>query len=85
MYLAYLAEKNSEHPLAKAIVKKIHSLIPSKIDEMSLRYSLIEFKNKNGEGIVAKINDQQENKIMEVLCGNNRLLTSMKVDLDVSI
>jgi P-type Cu+ transporter len=33
LYLAYICEKNSEHPLAKAIVKKIQSLIPSKIEE----------------------------------------------------
>jgi P-type E1-E2 ATPase len=35
MYFTYLAEKGSEHPLAKAIVKKIASLIPSKIEEFS--------------------------------------------------
>lgn len=33
LYLTYLAEKSSEHPLAKAIAKKIASLIPSKIEE----------------------------------------------------
>ncbi len=33
LYLALLAEKQSEHPLAKAIVSKITSLIPSRIEE----------------------------------------------------
>lgn len=35
LYFTYLTEKGSEHPLAKAVVKKIGSLIPSKIEEMN--------------------------------------------------
>ena len=35
LFFALLAEKQSEHPLAKAIVNKIMSLIPSRIDEFS--------------------------------------------------
>lgn len=34
LFVAYLAEKGSEHPLAKAVIKKIESLIPSKIEEL---------------------------------------------------
>lgn len=40
MYFTYLAEKSSEHPLAKAIVKKIESLIPSKIEEFGSKYKI---------------------------------------------
>ena len=40
LYFTYLAEKGSEHPLAKAIVAKIQSLIPSQIEEMNKRYSV---------------------------------------------
>lgn len=55
LFFTYLLENASEHPLAKAIVKKILSLIPSKIDEYSDRYIIKEFKNKEGEGVVATI------------------------------
>lgn len=55
MYFAYLTEKASEHPLAKAIAKKIHSLIPSKIEEFNNKYLMKEFKNRDGEGVVAHI------------------------------
>lgn len=58
LYLTYLAEKGSEHPIAKAVVNKIKTIIPSKLDEFNERYSLKEFKNKDGEGIVAFINDK---------------------------
>ena len=54
-YLAYLAEKSSEHPLAKAIIKKIEQLIPSKIEEFQNKFQSKEFKNRDGEGVVAKV------------------------------
>lgn len=38
-FLTYLCEKGSEHPLAKAIVKKVESLLDQvKIDQFSQRY-----------------------------------------------
>jgi cation transport ATPase len=58
LYLTYLTERNSEHPLAKAIVKKIASLIPSKIEEFNERYAVSEFKNRDGEGVIAFIKDK---------------------------
>lgn len=57
MYLAYLLEKQSEHPLARSIVKKISDLIPAKIEEFGLRYSVKEFKARDGEGVIAQILD----------------------------
>lgn len=39
-FFAYLSEKSSEHPLAKAIVKKIESLIPSFIDQNSQKFKV---------------------------------------------
>lgn len=75
MFLTYMTEKASEHPLAKAIVKKIHSLIPSKIEEFSQRYHVKEFKNRDGEGVVASIINKQNNDVVfQVLCGNDKLL-----------
>ena len=59
MFLALMAERQSEHPLAKAIVKKIEFLIPSRIEELSKIYKVKEFKNRDGEGVVAKIQDLQ--------------------------
>jgi cation transport ATPase len=35
LFFTHLVEKQSEHPLAKAVVKKIQSLIPSKIEEFN--------------------------------------------------
>ena len=53
-----MAEKQSEHPLAKAVFKKIAHLIPSRIEEFSKRYAVKEFKNRDGEGVVATIIDK---------------------------
>ena len=39
LYFTYLCEKSSEHPLAKAIVRKIEHLIPSKIEELNSKYT----------------------------------------------
>jgi Cu+-exporting ATPase len=51
LYFLYQTEQQSEHPLAKAIVKKVESLIPLKIEEFSQIYTTIEFKNREGEGV----------------------------------
>lgn len=84
-----LAEKQSEHPLAKAIVKKIQSLIPSHIDEFNQRYKIIEFKNKDGEGVTAVVEDVKcltENPLQgqptyyQIACGNDKLMKSQNVD-----
>ena len=44
LYLAMLAEKSSEHPLAKAIVNKIESVIPSEsLAQLNAQYKIKEF------------------------------------------
>ncbi len=54
LYFTYLAEKSSEHPLAKAIVSELIKVIPSqKFSDLSKKYSIKEFKNRDGEGVVA--------------------------------
>ncbi len=89
LYLALLAEKQSEHPLAKAIVKKIQSLIPSRIEEFVNRYKVIEFKNRDGEGVVAVVEDtrhlvedplQGKPIYYSIACGNDKLMKSQNVD-----
>ena len=66
-------EKQSEHPLARAIVSKIENLIPSKVEEYKTRFKVQEFKNRDGEGVVAKILDTNTNEVLDVACGNRKL------------
>jgi cation transport ATPase len=74
-----LVEKQSEHPLAKAVVNKITSLIPSRIEEFTLRYKVKEFKNRDGEGVTATITDAEGENLL-VACGNDKLMDSQQVD-----
>jgi cation transport ATPase len=85
LFMALLAERQSEHPLAKAIVKKIISLIPSQTEEFGKRYKVKEFKNRDGEGVVATIIDTQADSnesdtfthaTFEISCGNDKLMSS---------
>lgn len=95
LFMALLAERQSEHPLAKAIVKKIIGLIPSQTEEFGKRYKVKEFKNRDGEGVVATIIDTMAetnsvdsmcHAVFEIACGNDKLMSSMKVDFsDVSL
>jgi len=47
----YLCEASSEHPLAKAMVKRVKAECPDV--ESDLKFKLNSFKNINGEGVVA--------------------------------
>jgi Cu+-exporting ATPase len=57
LFMALLSERQSEHPLARAIVKKIQNLIPAQIEELGKLYKVKEFKNRDGEGVVAQVMD----------------------------
>jgi len=86
LYLAMLAEKSSEHPLAKAIVSKIQSAIGSEVASLlSSQYKVKEFKNRDGEGITAVISDELNHKELQVACGNERLLQSINKDVPEDI
>ena len=74
MYFTFLAEKQSEHPLAKAIVKRIESLIPFKVEELNKKYKLKDFKNRDGEGVVASILDAAHDKTHTVIVGNQKII-----------
>ena len=50
-----MTEKSSEHPLARAIVRKIENIIPAHIEDFNKKYKLKEFKNRDGEGVVSTI------------------------------
>lgn len=49
---ALLAEKTSEHPIAKAICGEMESKLTSRSG-----LELLSFTNRNGEGIVARLKD----------------------------
>ena len=91
----YLCEASSEHPLAKAMVKRVKSeYLGVEEDE---KFKLNKFKNINGEGVVASIQfsggtstgadgnvlitDEAE-RTLEVLCGNDKLMDRYEIDLD---
>ena len=91
----YLCEASSEHPLAKAMVKRVKNEYQGV--EEDEKFKLNKFKNINGEGVVASISFSgslspgiQENvlltdkqgKTLEVLCGNDKLLDRYEIDLD---
>lgn len=80
LYFTYLTEKNSEHPLAKAIVKKIETLIPGKIEELNKQYKLKDFKNRDGEGVVATITENSTEKSHTVLAGNQKLIKYFEIN-----
>lgn len=70
-FLFYVAsaEKNSEHPLSKAIIEK------SEMEKLSLIDSQ-DFESLTGNGIKAKVKDQ------EVIIGNQKLMEENKLNLD---
>ena len=51
--ILYLCEATSEHPLAKAIVKRVKQEFPD--IESDTKFKLDSFKNMNGEGVASKI------------------------------
>lgn len=69
LFLAASAEKNSEHPLSKAIIQM------AEIEKISLTEPQ-DFQSLTGNGIRAKVNDR------EVLIGNQNLFAENKIDLD---
>ena len=77
-HLTYLAESQSEHPLAQAIVKHVKD----QKSHFESTYALKEFKNINGEGISAKIIHEGEE--LQVVCGNERLMERFNVNLETN-
>ena len=58
--ILYLCEATSEHPLAKAIVKKVKQEYPEV--EADAKFKLGNFKNVNGEGVVTNITYTNEDE-----------------------
>ena len=86
MYLAMLCEKSSEHPLAKALVNKIQSVIPSDtLTEYNVQYKVKDFKNRDGEGVVATLTDSRTKEELVVSCGNDKLMRSQGVNINQEV
>ncbi len=68
LFYAGCAEKNSEHPLGEAIVRKAFA------EKVELKDPL-EFDSISGSGIVAKIDDKN------ILLGNHKFLEEKKIEL----
>ncbi|OCL84349.1 heavy metal translocating P-type ATPase [Arcobacter porcinus] len=69
LQIAYSLEKNSEHPLAQAVVKKAE-------DEKLELLEIKEFEALNGLGVRAKIEDET------IFIGNKKLLENNNISLD---
>ena len=85
----YLCEATSEHPLAKAIIKRVKQEYPEV--ENDTKFKLSNFKNINGEGVATnltsssdsnKIGELMEDEKLKVICGNDKLMERYSVDLD---
>ena len=79
--ILYLCESSSEHPLAKAILKKVLAIHPEAGSPAS-KFKLIDFKNINGEGVRVNVTTAEEGKDLKVLCGNDKLMDRYGVDLE---
>lgn len=71
LFYAASAEKNSEHPLSKAIIKKNELEKISLVDPQN-------FQSLTGSGIKAIVNGK------EILIGNQKLIVENKIDLNFS-
>lgn len=74
--MVYLAEKSSEHPIGKAVCQSIENIFPSEIQSINDRYSVYNFYNRNGEGIVATIGKKGSTETYEIMVGNQKLMKS---------
>ena len=77
MYLTYMAEKQSSHPIAKAVVRKLEEVISPFRVEVEGKWSITDSINFDGEGLLCDFESDYR-----VLCGNEKLLDRYKVKLD---
>lgn len=70
--LAASVEKNSNHPIAKAIVRKASDMNLELIQTSS-------FENITGKGLKAQVNDK------DILAGNKKLLESLDIEIPQSV
>lgn len=51
-------------------MKRIEALIPFKIEELNRKYKLKDFKNRDGEGVVASVLNTAQDKTHTIIVGN---------------
>jgi hypothetical protein len=61
-----------------------NTLAESSLENFSSRFSLLNFKNREGEGVVSSIKDTNTGKINDILIGNEKIRTQFKVKVSVS-
>ena len=81
LYIAATSEGQSEHPIGKMISNSLISKInQSSLQELSQKYTLLEFENINGEGIAWKFKnnqvtaDSEQESTFMVYIGNEKLM-----------
>ena len=72
--MVYLAEKSSEHPIGKAVCQSIENVLTSDIATVNDRYSVYNFYNRNGEGIIATVGKKGTTQTYEIMVGNQKLM-----------
>ncbi len=70
--MAYVCEKNSQHPIAVSITKAIKDRIDNLEPLNKIAYQVVEEK---GKGMIATLGEEQ------ILCGNERLMEKYNVDV----
>lgn len=73
--MLYLCESSSEHPIATSICKHVEA----KMDTRLIKNKVLGFKNRDGEGVVADVEIQENNQIIKVLCGNKKLMNHFSI------
>ena len=74
--------------MAKAIVNDVGKLIigdksEEKVED-AIRFELENFSNHNGEGVAATLRLKDEDRLIKVYCGNDKLMDRFGVDLEVN-
>ena len=81
-FIAATCEGESEHPIGKMISSSLYSKIDdNSLQELQKKYTLLEFENINGEGIICKFKNNQtpmdsdeDEGTFRVLIGNEKLM-----------
>lgn len=89
-FLTSICESESEHPLGRVITNEFSDkLSQSEFEQLSAKYSLLEFENFNGEGIVCKVKCNIKSKgqkdEIQVMIGNEKLMKRFEATLDHDI
>mmetsp|Transcript_44542 Transcript_44542/g.51286 ORF Transcript_44542/g.51286 Transcript_44542/m.51286 type:complete len:936 (+) Transcript_44542:281-3088(+) len=80
--LVYMSEEQSEHPLAKAVVKKFKDEVHQ---EIASRLTVKDFEVVSGEGLRAVFTDEETHESYEVAIGNLRLMSKVLVTYDTEV